>query len=81
MRISTAATGSANGIKAASAGTVTSVGPTPTCPSGDLVKHPALLNIPVAVSAQEVNYNLPGVQAEILRLNGTVLAADVPRAV
>jgi len=27
--------------------------------SGDLVQNPSLLNIPLAISAQQVNYNLP----------------------
>jgi hypothetical protein len=36
---------------------------------------PAMLNIPLAVSAQQVNYNVPGLRpATHLRLNGKVLA-------
>jgi len=43
--------------------------------SGDLVKAPSLLNIPLAVSAQLVIYNLPGLrQGSHVRLNGQVLA-------
>jgi phosphate transport system substrate-binding protein len=42
--------------------------------SGDLVKAPSLLNIPLAVSAQLVIYNLPGLsQGSHVRLNGQVL--------
>jgi phosphate transport system substrate-binding protein len=41
--------------------------------SGDLVKKPTLVNIPLAVSAQTVIYNLPGVSGN-LKLNGTILA-------
>ena len=41
--------------------------------SGDLVKKPSLLNIPLAVSAQTVIYNLPDVSGN-LKLNGTILA-------
>jgi phosphate transport system substrate-binding protein len=41
--------------------------------SGDLVKKPSLVNIPLAVSAQTVIYNLPGVSGN-LKLNGTILA-------
>jgi phosphate transport system substrate-binding protein len=41
--------------------------------SGDLVKNPTLVNIPLTVSAQAVVYNLPGISAH-LNLNGTVLA-------
>ncbi len=44
--------------------------------SGDLVKAPSLLNIPLAVSAQLVIYNVPGVsQGSHVMLNGRVLAA------
>jgi phosphate transport system substrate-binding protein len=44
--------------------------------SGDLVKAPSLLNIPLAVSAQLVIYNVPGLsQGSHVRLNGRVLAA------
>ena len=43
--------------------------------SGDLVPTPRLLNIPLAVSAQTVIYNLPGLPpGSHLQLNGTVLA-------
>jgi phosphate transport system substrate-binding protein len=42
---------------------------------GDLVKAPSLLNIPLAVSAQLVIYNLPGLrQGSHVKLNGQVLA-------
>lgn len=43
--------------------------------SGDLVKAPSLLNIPLALSAQLVIYNLPGLsQGSHVELNGQVLA-------
>jgi phosphate transport system substrate-binding protein len=43
--------------------------------SGDVVKNPALLNVPLAVSAQQVNYNVPGLGARVhLKLNGEILA-------
>jgi phosphate transport system substrate-binding protein len=43
--------------------------------SGDLVKAPSLLNIPLAVSAQLVIYNLPGLsQGSHVELNGQLLA-------
>jgi phosphate transport system substrate-binding protein len=43
--------------------------------SGDLVKNPKLLNVPLAISAQQVNYHVPGLGAGVhLRLDGTVLA-------
>lgn len=41
---------------------------------GDMAAHKGLMNIALAISAQQVNYNLPGV-SEHLKLNGKVLAA------
>jgi phosphate transport system substrate-binding protein len=43
--------------------------------SGDVVKNPALLNVPLAVSAQQVDYNVRGLGAGVhLKLNGEILA-------
>jgi phosphate transport system substrate-binding protein len=75
VRISTDGTGSGTGIKAASAGTVDMGASDAYLSSGDLVKNPALLNIPLAVAAQQVDYNLPQLKAGVhLRLTGVVLA-------
>jgi phosphate transport system substrate-binding protein len=75
VRISTGGTGSGTGIKDASAGTVDIGASDAYLSSGDLVKNPALLNIPLAVAAQQVDYNLPELKAGVhLRLTGTVLA-------
>jgi len=73
VTVSTASTGSGTGIAAASAGTVDLGASDAYLSSGDLVKNPALLNIPLAVSAQTVIYNLPGVAGHV-RLDGAVLA-------
>jgi phosphate transport system substrate-binding protein len=71
--VSTAGGGSSAGLAAAMDGT-TDIGASDAyLSSGDLVKKPTLLNIPLAVSAQTVVYNLPNVSAN-LELNGTVLA-------
>jgi phosphate transport system substrate-binding protein len=61
VSITTAGGGSTKGISDASAGTV-SIGTSDAyLSSGDLVKNPALLNVPLAISAQQVNYNVrPG---------------------
>src|SRR5262249_46819363 len=68
-------TGSGKGIAAATAGTVDIGASDAFLSSGDLVTNPAMLNIPLAVSAQQVNYNVPGLRpATHLRLNGEVLA-------
>jgi phosphate transport system substrate-binding protein len=73
VAISTAGTGSGTGISSAAGGSA-DIGAsdaylTPT----DAGKYPTLLNIPLAISAQMVNYNLPGLEGT-LKLNGTVLA-------
>ena len=73
VTVTTAGTGSGAGITAASSGTADIGASDAYLSSGDLVKAPALLNIPLAVSAQTVIYHVPGVTAH-LSLNGTVLA-------
>src|SRR5579859_615035 len=75
VTVTTALTGSGAGIAAATAGTVDIGASDAYLSSGDLVKNPTLLNIPLAVSAQTVIYNVPGVsQSEHIALDGTVLA-------
>ena len=60
VSIATAATGSGKGIAEASAGQVDIGASDAYLSSGDLVTNPAMVNIPLAVSAQQVNYNVPG---------------------
>jgi phosphate transport system substrate-binding protein len=75
VSIATAATGSGKGIAEASAGAVDIGASDAYLSSGDLVTNPAMLNIPLAVSAQQVNYNVPGLRPGThLKLNGKVLA-------
>ena len=75
VSIATAATGSGKGIAEASAGAVDIGASDAYLSSGDLVTNPAMVNIPLAVSAQQVNYNVPGLRpATHLKLNGKVLA-------
>jgi phosphate transport system substrate-binding protein len=75
VRITTGATGSGAGIAGASGGTADIGASDAYLSSGDMVQNPALLNIPLAISAQQVNYNVPGLRAGVhLRLNGAVLA-------
>jgi phosphate transport system substrate-binding protein len=75
MTVTTARTRSGAGIAAASAGTADIGSSDAYLSSGDVVKKPALRNIPLAVSAQTVIYNLPGLSAsDHVRLDGTVLA-------
>ena len=73
--VTVAATGSGAGIAAATAGKADIGASDAYLASGDVVKNPALLNIPLAVSAQQVNYNLPEIAPGAhVRLDGTVLA-------
>ena len=75
VTISTAATGSGAGIADASAGTADIGTSDAYISSGNLVKNPALVNIPLAISAQQVDYNLPGLGAGgHVKLSGAVLA-------
>ena len=75
ISISRAATGSGKGIAAASAGRADIGASDAFLSSGNLVQNPDLLNIPLAISAQQVNYNLPQLRPGVhVRLNGTVLA-------
>jgi phosphate transport system substrate-binding protein len=75
VTVTTASTSSGTGIAAASAGTAAIGASDAYLSSGDVVKKPALRNIPLAVSAQTVVYNLPSLGASShVRLNGTLLA-------
>jgi phosphate transport system substrate-binding protein len=75
VRITAGATGSGAGIAGASGGTADIGASDAYLSSGDMVQNPALLNIPLAISAQQVNYNVPGLRPGVhLRLNGAVLA-------
>lgn len=76
VTIATAGGGSKEGITDASAGSADIGTSDAYLSSGDLVQNPALLNIPLVVSAQVVAYNVPGIGAGTnLVLDGKVLAA------
>ncbi len=70
--VTSSGTGSGTGIADAAAGTVNIGGSDAYLSAADKRQHPGLLNIPLAVAALDVNYNVPGVRK--LNLNGTVLA-------
>ena len=73
VNLTTAGTGSGTGIADAAAGTVTMGGSDAYLSSAEMSQTPGLMNIPLAVSAVMVSYNLPGVKGH-LNFNGTVLA-------
>ena len=74
VSISTGATGSGAGISQAAAGTVNIGASGAYLSDGDMSAHKGLMNVALAVSAEQVNYNLPGANQH-LNLNGKVLAA------
>jgi len=74
VQITTQGTGSGTGIAMASNGTA-QIGASDAYMSDALLaQHPGVLNIPLAISAQQINYNLPGLNDKHLRLSGPVLA-------
>ncbi len=73
ISIQTASTGSGTGISQAIAGVV-QFGSTDAYMSDSQVKKsPGIVNIPLAISAQQINYNLPGITSPI-NISGTDLA-------
>lgn len=73
VTITAQGTGSGTGISQAAAGAVDIGASDAYLSEGDMKEHPGLMNIALAISAQQVNYNLPGVEGN-LKLNGKVLA-------
>jgi len=71
--ITTSGTGSGTGIADAAAGTVDIGGSDAYLSPADVSQYPGLENIPLAVAAMMINYNLPGIKTP-LKFNGTVLA-------
>jgi phosphate transport system substrate-binding protein len=74
INITTNPTGSEAGIKKVISGE-TQIGASDAYMSDTEVKRNLqIVNIPLCISAQMVNYNLPGLNTEKLKLDGTVLA-------
>ena len=74
ITLQTAASGSGAGIQAAIAGSA-QIGASDAYMSDEQAEqNPQLVNIPVAISAQTVNYNLPGLNSAGLKLDGPTLA-------
>ncbi len=74
VSITTASTGSGTGISSAAAGTVNIGGSDAYLSPAQVQQYPALENIPLAISGQQVNYNLPGLTGN-LKLDGPTIAA------
>ncbi len=73
VQITTQGTGSGTGISQAIAG-VAQIGASDAYMSDGQMRVTPMLNIPLAISAQQINYNLPGLNGVHLRLSGPVLA-------
>lgn len=73
VTLHTAAGGSGKGISGASNGTLQIGSSDAYLSSADKQQTPTLLNIPLAISAQEIYYKLTGV-SQHLKLNGKILA-------
>jgi phosphate transport system substrate-binding protein len=74
VSITTASTGSGTGISSATAGTVNIGASDAYLSPAETQQSPSLENIPLAISGQQINYNLPGLTAH-LKLDGPTIAA------
>jgi phosphate transport system substrate-binding protein len=70
--VQTASTGSGTGIAQAVSGVVQIGASDAYMSDAQLANSPGIVNIPLAISAQQINFNLPGIST--LNLSGTVLA-------
>jgi phosphate transport system substrate-binding protein len=74
VRLTTAGTGSTAGVAAAVSGAA-QIGASDAYMSDEEVdKNPSIINIPLAIAAQTVNANLPGMAQAKLRLSGPAIA-------
>ncbi|HEX8711916.1 MAG TPA: phosphate ABC transporter substrate-binding protein PstS [Terracidiphilus sp.] len=74
VRITTQSTGSGTGMSQAVAG-IAQIGASDAYLSDALMRmHADMLNIPLTISSQMVNYNLPGLNQKHIKLSGPVLA-------
>jgi phosphate transport system substrate-binding protein len=73
VHVTTAGTGSGTGISSAEGGLV-DIGGTDAYLAPSTAASYNLINVPSAISAQLVFYNLPGLNSHHLNLNGTILA-------
>jgi phosphate transport system substrate-binding protein len=73
VQITTQGTGSGTGISQAISG-VAQIGASDAYMSDSQMKMSEMLNIPLAISAQQINYNVQGLNDVHLNLSGSVLA-------
>jgi phosphate transport system substrate-binding protein len=75
VAITSAGTGSSAGTKAAIEGSVRIGTSDAYLSDKDAAHNPDILDIPLAISAQTINYNLPGLNGANLKIDGPTLAA------
>jgi len=74
VKISPTATNSVAGVEQAISGAV-QIGVSDAYMSdAEVEQNPFIINVPMAISAQTVNYNIPGLNQQNLKLSGPVLA-------
>src|SRR5580698_11526319 len=74
VALTTAATGSGAGVEQAISGAA-QIGASDAYMSDTQVRdNPLIINVPMAISAQTVNYNLPDLNGQNLKLDGPTLA-------
>ncbi len=74
VQITTAGTGSGAGIDGAIKGTAQIGASDAYLTTTQAQANPTLMNIPLAISVQQINFNLPGLNKTTLKLSGPVLA-------
>jgi phosphate transport system substrate-binding protein len=74
VKLSTAATGSGAGIDQAISGEAQIGASDSFMSDSDMKRHPQIINVPMAISAQFVVYNIPGLNSTNVKLDGATLA-------
>lgn len=74
VKIITAATGSGAGIQAAIKGAAQIGASDAYMSDEEAERNRQVISVPVAISAQMINYNIPGIGSAVLKLDGPVIA-------
>ncbi|MDE8344604.1 MAG: phosphate ABC transporter substrate-binding protein PstS [Acidocella sp.] len=74
IQLTTTSTGSGAGIAQSMKGLVQIGASDAYLSDGIVKKHPNMLSIPLAISAQTINFNLPGLNGDNIKLTGPILA-------
>jgi phosphate transport system substrate-binding protein len=75
VHITLGATGSEAGIQQVLAGKIHIGASDAYMSDAEIRQHPDIINVPLAIAAQTVNYNVPGLNGTHLKLDGPTLAA------